>query len=210
MIKYEKLVLGDLQTNCFLVWDEETKEAVIIDPADDGVFLSEEIEARHLTPKAVLATHGHFDHLLGALDLKLIYSIPFCCSTKDHFLLERQKKTASHFLNKNIELPNFEKIDIDLDDTDEINLGGSRIEVIRTPGHTPGSVCFWCEDDNLLFSGDTIFYHSRGETNHGYSSTKDMYMSINQIMKLPEETEILSGHGEDTTVANEKGLYLAK
>lgn len=199
MFKYEVLVLGELQTNCNLLWDDESKEAAIIDAADDGVAISEEIEKRGLKPKFILATHGHFDHNLGVLDLKLIYNIPYCASEKDLFLLKRQQETASYFLKKEIKIPNLTKIDIDLDETNEIKLGNKIIKILKCPGHTPGGLAFWA--DNLLFSGDTIFAHGMvGKTVFKYSSADDLKRSINSILNLPKDTVILSGHGEATTV----------
>jgi glyoxylase-like metal-dependent hydrolase (beta-lactamase superfamily II) len=164
MIKYEVLVMGELQTNCYLVWDTTSKEAVIIDAADDGVLISEEIERIGLKPKYILATHGHFDHNLGVLDLKLIYNIPYCVNIKDWFLLERQQETAKHFLNIDIKTPNLQKIDIDLDKKKEIKLGEEVLKIIKTPGHTPGSVCFYNRKNKILFSGNTLFKEYRGRT----------------------------------------------
>ena len=199
MFKYEVLVLGELQTNSYLLWEEKSKETVIIDAADDGVTISDEIETRGLRPKFILATHGHFDHNLGVLDLKLIYNIPYCASEKDLFLLKRQQETASYFLKKEIKIPNLTKIDIDLDSQIEIKLDKKIIKIIKSPGHTPGGLAFWA--DNLLFSGDTIFAHGMvGKTIFEYSSADDLKRSINSILNLPKDTVILSGHGEATTV----------
>lgn len=208
MIKFETLVLGDLETNCYIVWDEKTKQCLIIDPADDGVGVSEEIQARSLTPIGVLVTHAHFDHILGALDLKLIYKVPFYCSSKDEFLLNRQSKTASHFLKRKITIPNFEKIDMDLNEIDEIRLGDEVFQVFKTPGHTPGSVCLYSEDSKLLFSGDTLFFQLRGRTDFSYGSTKQIYKSLAKLMKLPADTEVYSGHGEMTTIGTESAKYV--
>ena len=206
MFKYDVLILGELQTNCYLLWDEVSKQAVIIDAADDGVTISEEIEKRGLKAKYILATHGHFDHNLGALDLKLIYKIPYCASVKDLFLLKRQKETTEHFLKIKIKIPNFKKIDIDLEEIKEIKLGKKLIKVLKSPGHTPGGLAFLA--DNLLFSGDTIFEQGmRGQTNHHYSSTKDIYKSIDEILNLPKDTIILSGHGEATSVAEARYFF---
>lgn len=208
MIKFETLVLGDLETNCYIVWDEKTKQCLIIDPADDGIAISEEIQAKSLKPIGVLVTHAHFDHIMGALDLKLIYNVPFYCSSKDEFLLTRQSNTASHFLKRKIEIPNFEKIDIDLDKIDSINLGDEVFLVIKTPGHTPGSVCLYNENTKLLFSGDTLFFQLRGRTDFSYGSTKKIYNSLAKLMKLPADTEVYSGHGEMTTIGTEAERYV--
>ena len=206
MFKYEVLVLGELQTNCYLLWDEKSKEAIIIDAADDGVAISEEIEKLQLKPKYILATHGHFDHNLGVLDLKLIYNIPYCASQKDWFLLERQQETAQYFLKMEIKVPNLEKIDIDLDKKDKIEIGGKIIKIIKCPGHTPGGLAFLA--DNLLFSGDTIFAGGMvGKTIFKYSSSEDLNGSINKILSLPENTKILSGHGEVTSVEESRKYF---
>lgn len=207
VLKYENLVLGELNTNCYLVWETDSKEAIVIDAADEGNIISEEIERRNLKLKMVLATHGHFDHNLAVLDLKLIYKIPFGCNGKDFFLLERQAETAKHFLGKNtVVAPNISKIDIDLDDSDEIKLGKYKVIVIKTPGHTPGGVSFLIED--MLFTGDTLFADGlRGDTKHNYSSTKAIFNSICRLLELPEETMVLPGHGEETTIGCAKKLF---
>lgn len=206
MFKYEVLVLGELKTNCYLLWEEKSKEAAIIDAGDDGVSISEEIERLQLKPKYILATHGHFDHNLGVLDLKLIYKIPYCASQKDWFLLERQQETAKHFLKMEIKMPNLKKIDIDLDKLNEIELGGEEIKIIKCPGHTPGGLSF--KASNFLFSGDIIFAEGmRGQTNHNYSSTKEIHESIGKVLSLPEYTEVLPGHGEATTVSEAKEFF---
>lgn len=196
MLKYENLVLGDLYTNCYVVWDEETKATVVIDPADCGVEISEMLQEKQLNLVGILATHGHFDHLLGALDLKLIYQVPFYCSSLDQFLLNRQKETAKHFLRRDIKVPNFKKIDIDLNNTKEIILGKEKLEVIKTPGHTPGGVCFYNKKNDWLFSGDTLFAEGVGRTDTKYGSAKDLIKSLEIIKQLSPDTEILSGHGK--------------
>lgn len=206
MFKSEVLILGELRTNCYLLWDEKSKECAIIDAADEGVSISEEIESRQLKPKYILATHGHFDHNLGALDLKLIYNIPYCASNKDLFLLKRQQESAKHFLKQNIEVPNLKKIDIDLDKIDEIELGQEKIKIIKSPGHTPGGVCFLA--GKWLFGGDLIFTEGlRGQSNYLYSSTKDIFKSIGVILKLPKDTIIFPGHGEETSVGEAKEYF---
>ena len=210
MIKYEVLVMGELQTNCYLVWDETSKDAVVIDAADDGVIISEEVEKRGLKLKYILATHGHFDHNLGVLDLKLIYNIPYCASKNDMFLLERQKETAKHYLKIDIKTPNLKKIDIDLDKEKEIQLGDEVFEIMTTPGHTPGSVCFYNKKNKILFSGDTLFKDCRGRTDFKYGSTEKIFESLRKLMKLPEDTIVLSGHGEETIIDREKSKYILK
>ena len=201
-VLYKKLVTGELATNCYLCWNERTKECLIIDPGDDGVGISEEIETLRLKPIMVAATHGHFDHIMAALDLKLIYKIPFACSSKDDFLLKRQDKTAEFFLRRKVGVPEI-RIDVDLDRERKISLGGEKLAVIKTPGHTPGGVCLYSAKESWLFSGDTLFKGLRGRTDFSYGSTEDIFESMVKIIKLPKETLILPGHGEETTVGKE-------
>ncbi len=215
MIKFEVLVLGQLETNCYIVWDEKTKEGLVIDPADDGIAISEEIESKKIKLIGVIMTHGHFDHSLAALDLKLMYKVPIYVSSKDKFILDRQDETAKHFLKLEKQIPNLIKIDKDLDKIKEIILGESKLEVIKTPGHTPGSVCLYykstlpsIEKGGLLFSGDTLFKDLRGRTDFKYGSTKKIFESLRKLMKLPEETDVFSGHGEATAIGREKERYV--
>lgn len=208
MIKQEVIVLGNLETNCHLVWDEETKKGLVIDPADDGVAISDEIENRKIKLVGIVMTHGHFDHCLAALDLKLMYNTPIYVSSKDKFLLDRQDETAKYFLKRELQIPNLIKIDEDLEEIKEIVFGKSKFEVIKTPGHTPGSVCLYSKEDNLLFSGDTLFKDLRGRTDFKYGSTKKIFESLKKLMKLPEETDVYSGHGEATTIGREKERYV--
>lgn len=210
MIKFEVLVLGQLETNCYLVWDEETKEGLVIDPADDGVAISEELINKGINLVGVVMTHGHFDHSLAALDLKLMYNVPVYISSKDKFLLDRQDETAKHFLKMDIKTPNILKIDKDLEEVSEINFGKSKLEVIKTPGHTPGSVCLYSKEDNLLFSGDTLFKDLRGRTDFKYGSTKKIFESLRKLMELSEDTDVFSGHGEPTSIGREKPRYTIK
>lgn len=203
MLKYEKMVLGEMQTNCYLVWDELTKETVIIDPADAGVEIGEEIQRLGLKPLVVVGTHGHFDHLLGALDLMLIYQLPLSLSQLDMFLLERQEKTAEHFLKHKIRVPNIKKIDIDLNRVVSIKLGGEKLTTVKTPGHTPGSVCLYSEKNKLLFTGDVLFAGGMiGETNHEYSSMLEMRRSIQKLKELPQDTIFFPGHGDEDVMGN--------
>ncbi|MFZ2153428.1 MAG: MBL fold metallo-hydrolase [Microgenomates group bacterium] len=203
MLKYEKMVLGEMETNCYLVWDDESKEAVIIDPADAATEISDEIERRGLKLLVILATHGHFDHMLAAMDLKLIYNIPIAVSSLDKFLLERQKSTAEKFLRHKVNTLDISHVDIDLNIAKNIILGKYKMKVIKTPGHTPGGICFHDATNQRLFTGDTLFADgSIGSTEHGYSSMLVLRRSVAQLTALPKDTLILAGHGEENTISN--------
>lgn len=203
MLKYERLVLGELETNCYIVWDEETKEGVVIDPADAATEISDEIQRLQIKLLMVLATHGHFDHLLAAMDLKLMYNIPIGVSRHDMFLLKRQKQTAQHFLKHRVDTLDIPETEVDLNNAKNVLLGDEKLRVIKTPGHTPGSVCFYDSGRKLLFSGDTLFADGGvGSTDHKYSSMADLRKSLRELLELPSETVVLPGHGEEDTILN--------
>jgi len=206
-MEYETLVLGELQTNCYLVWDKMTKEAVIIDPADDGVAITEEIYQRRLKPLGIFLTHGHFDHLLGLIDLKLILNLPVYGSSEDNFFFKNTAKSASFWLKRTIDIPNIKGVDVDLVNVSAIKLGDEKIEVIKTPGHTPGGVCFYCQRSGLLFSGDTLFAGAKGRTDLKYSSEEEINKSVKKLLELPINTVVLPGHGSPTTIGQERIFY---
>lgn len=206
MLKYKTLVLGEMAANCYLVWEETSKKALIIDPGDDSEFIVEEISRLELEPVMVLVTHGHFDHVMAALDIKLIFNVKFGASGLDKFLIDRQAETAKYFLKRNYKTPNIVSIDVDLNEIENIYLGNEKLEIIKTPGHTPGSVCFYSESSHVLISGDTIFKEGVGRTDFKYSSLIDLTNSLSLILNLPKDTLILPGHGEETTIAELKKL----
>lgn len=198
--------LGDLATNAYLVWNKKTLSATLIDPADSGDFLSEEILRHQLNLEKVVLTHGHFDHCLGLLEVKLNFpNTPVFINSEDQFLIKNAQKNAKHWLNREadpVPLP-----DQDLARQIDIAMAGVNFEIIPTPGHTPGSVSFYSADEKLLFSGDTLFKQAVGRTDFSYSSPEDLNLSLKKLFVLPKETKVLSGHGEETTIGAEAQLY---
>jgi glyoxylase-like metal-dependent hydrolase (beta-lactamase superfamily II) len=194
MMKYETLIVGEMGTNCYLVWTED-KTVVIIDPGDEGTEIAQRINELGLKPKAILLTHGHFDHVMGALDLKLIFNIPVYGHSEDRFLLERQKETANYFTKQKNRVPNFKKIDVDLKNIKNVGIGEERLKVIPLPGHTPGGVGFYYQKGGWLFDGDILFSEGQGKTTHQYSTKTEMEKSIKKILNLPKGTLVLPGHG---------------
>lgn len=203
-MKIERLVVGQLQTNCYLISCPKTGETVIIDPGDDGDFIIRRIGDLGFKPKMILATHGHFDHVLAVAELKLAFNIPFLIHKKDLFLLKRMRETAEYFLGYDAcpEAGKGPKVDRYLKEGDIIKLGKEKLKVIETPGHTPGGVCFL--GDGAFFSGDTLFCQSVGRTDFSYGSQEDLTRSLQKLFKLSPETKVYPGHGPETTIANEK------
>jgi len=202
-MKIEKFVLGQLETNCYLVYDEVSLEGVVIDPGDEGDFISQKILDLGIDLKFIIATHGHFDHVLAALELKLNFNIPFLMHKADLPILMRMQESARHFIDLKVDPP--AEVDRFLKEGDIIKLGKEKLKVIETPGHTPGSICLLGKD--VLFSGDTLFCQGVGRTDFSYSSHEDLVKSLKKkIFLLPDKTRVFPGHGDETTIRKEQTL----
>lgn len=199
------VVVGKLETNCYLLIDEESTEAIIIDPGDDADYIINTISDEEANPTQIIATHGHFDHILAVTELQLAFNIPFLIHKNDEFLVKRMNETARYFTG--IEAGPPPKINAYLTHGQKIKIGSTSFEVIRTSGHTPGSVSLYCKKESLIISGDLIFVGGGlGRTDFSYSNSKDLLASLSKILRLPGDTIILSGHGPETTVAGERPL----
>lgn len=196
------LVLGMVRTNCYIVYTEDTKKAVIIDPAADADRIREEISALGITPEAVLLTHGHFDHMMAAEALKNGYRIPVCVAKEDAELLKRPELNCSELF---LRIPYGILADEELEDGQNLRFLNGAFTVITTPGHTEGSCCYYAKEDNILFSGDTLFQESVGRTDLPTGRAAKLTASIKEkLFVLPENTLVLSGHGDQTTIGEEK------
>lgn len=211
-MKIETFVLGQLQTNCYLIYDEKSKQGVIIDPADSAEFIAEKIQLLKISPKAIIATHGHFDHVLAAGELQLILNIPFYIHENDLFLLKKMNQSASYWLNQNIKKTLPLKIKF-IKENDKIFFGNHYLKVLETPGHTPGSICLLINsltrelvNSLMLFSGDTLFKDGFGRYDFSYSSKEKIILSLIKLLKLPKATIVYPGHGERTSINNEEKL----
>ena len=202
-MKIECLVVGQLQTNCYLVWDEESKEAIIIDPADDGDYIIQKIQDFQLKPILIANTHGHVDHVLAITELKLAFQIPFLMNKKDLFLLKEMKSSARYWFEMN-EVGPIPEVDRFIKEGDEVKLGQEKLKVIETPGHSPGGVSFYSREAGVLFSGDTLFKQGIGRYDFSYASKEDLFKSIKKLLKLPEKTVVYPGHGQETVIKEEK------
>ncbi|PIP63572.1 hypothetical protein COW97_01755 [Candidatus Roizmanbacteria bacterium CG22_combo_CG10-13_8_21_14_all_34_12] len=199
-MKIVKYSLGQLQANCYFLIDDQ--DCLIIDPADDAPFILEELQRQQLNLVGMLATHGHFDHVMAVGEIQQSISLPLIIHEKDKFLIDRLEQTAEHFLG-------YKPIILPINHLENFPPSprlrwASKLKIIFTPGHTPGSCCFYFPKENALFTGDTLFKEAVGRTDLSYSSKVDLKKSLKKIFELPRETIIYSGHGEDTIIEDEK------
>ena len=196
MLKVICLELGELKANCYLVYNPKTKDCIIIDPGDEAEFIERKISENDLKPILIVATHGHFDHVLGSLELKLAYNIPFLISKKDKFLISWANKSADYFgkIKSNLKITS----DNFLDNLKEIGLGREKLRIIKTPGHTPGSVSFYSSKNKIIFIGDLLFANgSIGRFDFKYSNKDKLLNSIKRLLKLPKNVIVYCGHGPE-------------
>lgn len=197
-MEVQSLIVGQLQTNCYLVFDPKTRETLIIDPGDDGDYIIRKIRDLELKPTMILVTHGHFDHVLAVTELKLAFNIPLLMHKDDLPILKRVQKTTKYFTGSQTDPPTMP--DKFIKDGDLITFGKEKLKVIAAPGHTPGGVAFYGSGN--LFSGDTLFADGFGRTDFSYASKADLEKSITKILKLPKNTVVYPGHGEGFNLKN--------
>ena len=195
----KKYSLGQLQANCYFLIEDNN--CLIIDPADDASFIIEELQRQQLNLVGMLATHGHFDHIGAVGEIQLSLNVPLYIFEEDQFLIDRLNETAKYFLGFD---PNFIKpITVEYLTDTKFKVKNLELKIIKTRGHSPGSCCFYFKEENALFTGDTLFKDAVGRTDLSYSSKDDLKKSLNEIFKLPKETIIYSGHGEDSILEEE-------
>ncbi|MFA4925351.1 MAG: MBL fold metallo-hydrolase [Candidatus Aminicenantales bacterium] len=199
-MNYQLVIVGPLETNCYLFFCPETKQCAIIDPGAEAEKIFEAISFLSLKPVIILNTHGHVDHTGANLDLKERYQIPIALHPGDLPLLEEYLQLEFGLMLGARPAPNPDRL---LTDGEKISVGRSVLQVIHSPGHSPGSVCFYT--DHLLFAGDTLFSGGVGRTDLPGGSWKDLAHSLKaRVMTLPDETVVLPGHGPKTTIGEER------
>ncbi len=192
----EKITVGEMQANCYLLACSKTKEAAIIDPGDEPARIKEIIRKHALSSKFIINTHGHADHIGANASLGL----PVYIHRLDANFLNDASRNLSMLCGLKITSPKAAHL---LEDNEIIKIGNLKIRAIHTPGHTPGSICLECE--GILFSGDTLFCEGIGRTDFPGSSSSQLLDSINtKLMNLPDETLVHPGHGPSTKIGKEK------
>ncbi|MCT4598021.1 MAG: MBL fold metallo-hydrolase [Vallitalea sp.] len=197
-MKIKTLILGDLHTNVYVVYDEEYKDAIVIDPAAEEDKIIQFIDENNLNLKGILITHGHYDHFRAANKVRDTYGVPVFASIEESEAME----------NPNINLsvrftgtPIIAKADEIINDGDIIEFSELVFQCIKVPGHSSGSICFYSEENKVLFCGDTLFASAIGRTDF-YDGPQDTLITEikSKLMCLPEETKVYPGHGLRTTI----------
>ena len=192
----KKLVVGGMKANCYIFGDASTKEVFIIDPGGDAEKIKAMVDEHDYKVKSIINTHGHIDHVSANRH----FQWPVWIHKDDAMFLEDSKKNLSSLFGFNLKSPPASKL---LEEGQVLKIGEIELEVIHTPGHTPGSICL--KSNGILFSGDTLFYDGIGRSDFPYGSQEELLRSIrNKVLTQKDDTIVYPGHGPATTVGREK------
>jgi glyoxylase-like metal-dependent hydrolase (beta-lactamase superfamily II) len=198
----KKLEVGPIMANCFILGCERTKEAVVIDPGDDGEQILMGLAKNALKVKCLINTHGHFDHVGANKKMKEVTQAPLAIHPDDAPMLGELSKAASMF---GLSAENSPPADLLLDQGDTVSFGDITLEVIHTPGHSKGGICLYTPGH--LFAGDTLFKGSIGRTDLPGGDFDTLIASIKtKLFGLPDNTIVYTGHGPETTIGDEKRM----
>lgn len=191
-----------LQCNCSIFGDEQTKEAIVVDPGDNIDEILAILKRHALKVKAIVITHAHIDHIGGAAKLKKATGAPVHMNANDQTLYDHLDLQAGWL---GMETPSTTGIDINVREGDRISLGSGDFHVLDTPGHTQGSISLWLPAENKLIAGDTLFRDSIGRTDLPGGDSRQILRSIHdKLLSLPEDAVVVPGHGPNTTIARER------
>ncbi|MEX0568999.1 MAG: MBL fold metallo-hydrolase [Candidatus Njordarchaeota archaeon] len=196
-MQVNKIVVGPLRTNCYCVFSG--KEAIIIDPGGNKEKILRYVEGYNV--RAIVATHGHFDHVLEVEQIKRETKAPFMMHQADIDVMDIFKEYFSGG-----EIPKPDKF---VDEGDVIEVGEIKLLVLHTPGHTPGSICIYDSKNKIVFTGDTLFKGAFGRTDLPFSDPQKIFDSLRKIFRLfTDDYIVYPGHGKSTTVGEERPFYL--
>jgi glyoxylase-like metal-dependent hydrolase (beta-lactamase superfamily II) len=199
---HEILAVGPLQCNCSVIGDESTREAMVIDPGDDIEDVLALIRKHNLQVKQIVITHAHIDHVGGAMKLRAATGAPILLNQNDHALLKMLDLQAAWV---GMASPGKVEIDQSVGQADTVRAGALAADVLHTPGHTEGSVCLYFPAEKKLIAGDTLFAGSIGRTDLPGGSFEKIINSLHEkVLALPDDTIVVPGHGELTTIGQER------
>ena len=198
MIQITGVVSGNLQVNCYIVYDVNLKKAIIIDPGEQAQKVINKIETLNLQPELLINTHGHFDHIFSDDIVREKYNIPLAIFKDDVEMLSDSNLNLSQYMDNPITI---KQADIIFDKEEVKETSFCKYKVIHTPGHSKGSICILTDD--ILFSGDTVFKYSIGRTDLPDGNYNELMQSLEKIKKLSKNITIYPGHGPVTTLKEE-------
>ena len=200
-MKIEKFVLGSMGTNCYLIINEETKELVIVDPATCPDYVVSHVKSNGYIPKAIFLTHAHFDHVMGIDGWVKEFGIPVYLHEEEKKVLEDPELNLSGVFGSSYSYSDVKC----LKDGQELEIAGFVFKIIHTPGHTCGGCCYYCAEEEVLISGDTLFYQSVGRSDFPTGSMGTLVRSIKEkLFCLPDDVMVYPGHNDATCIADEK------
>jgi glyoxylase-like metal-dependent hydrolase (beta-lactamase superfamily II) len=200
-LKVGRILVGSFRENCYYLYREGSRETAVVDPGYDGQGIYRKLADKGLVVKAILLTHGHFDHILGCEELRKVTGAPVYAMEAEKVILE----DAGNNLSRRFASPFTVLADYYFRDGDKLDLCGMSLQVIGVPGHTIGGCCFYLEKEGILISGDSLFRESVGRTDHPTGNTEQLITAItDKLLILPGKTKVYPGHGETTTLEHEK------
>ncbi|MBR1445146.1 MAG: MBL fold metallo-hydrolase [Firmicutes bacterium] len=200
-MRLKKIVSYDMGENCYIISDEKSGDTVIFDPGCEAEKVMQYIDGENLNVKAILLTHGHYDHITACKELKEKYNVPVIAHEYEKEVVgSKGYNLSSRFMD-----PMTLSVDRSLKDNDEYEVGDMKIKVIHTPGHTPGGCCYYFVNEKVLISGDTLFQYSIGRTDFPGGDTVAMMESLKKLFtQLDGDVVVYPGHGEKTTIEFER------
>lgn len=199
---HEILAVGPLRCNCSIIGDENTREAMVIDPGDDVEDVLAIVRKHNLQVKQIVVTHAHIDHVGGAMKLRAATGAPILLNQNDYALLKMLGVQATWI---GVADPGNVEIDRSVTTGEKISAGQHTAEILHTPGHTEGSICLYFPIEKTLIAGDTLFAGSIGRTDLPGGSTQKIMRSLHDtVLALPDDTIVIPGHGEMTTIGDER------
>lgn len=204
-MQIKNIIVGVIHTNSYLIIDDETHDAVIVDPGFNSEKLISEIDNSNCNLKYIILTHAHFDHCFEAQTIKDKYNAKIICSSLSKEVKDNDDFNQSmSFLHKKLNLELNEN-DIYLNDGDEFNVGNLKFKSLHIGGHTKDSSAYYLSSEKFVLTGDTLFFESVGRSDLPSGDTNELFTNIEEkLLTLPDDTVVLPGHGDETTIGHEK------